>query len=156
VVSGDLSLAEASWSVYLLPTAGMLCLASGTVLTRRLNPPEGRFQTITMYAVVAAVILMAVALMTGQAAPPADPDFWAAVTWLVVLASLGVRDECVRHQGTRCHDEHAALSHPSHHKMLWVLLMFVEQLTPLALIGLLVSAAGVLRCRCWQQYLQST
>src|ERR1700712_1396776 len=58
VVSGDLGANDVAWWIYLLPTAGMLCLASGTVLTRRWRPPEGLLQTIMMQATVTAVLLM--------------------------------------------------------------------------------------------------
>lgn len=79
VVSGDLGGTEAAARTYLLPTAGMLCLASGTVLARRLRPPEDLFQTIMMQSVVTAVLMMTAALLSGRAAPPADPDFWVAI-----------------------------------------------------------------------------
>ncbi len=38
VVSGDLGVTDAPLWVYLLPTAGMLCLAGGTVLGQRIRP----------------------------------------------------------------------------------------------------------------------
>jgi len=145
VVSGDLGVAEAAWWAYLLPTAGMLCLACGTVLTRRLDPSESLFQTITMQAVVAGVVLMGAAAATGQAAPPADPDFWAAVAWLVVLASLGGYVMYVfvtRTQGATVVSTLLYLTPPT--TMVWVLLMFGEPITLVALVGLVVSAAGVL------------
>jgi drug/metabolite transporter (DMT)-like permease len=145
VVSGDLGVADAAWWTYLLPTAGMLCLASGTVLTRRLNPPETLLQTITMQAVVAAVVLMGAALVSGHAAPPADAAFWVAVMWLVVLASLGGYVMYVfvtKTQGATIVSTLLYLTPPT--TMLWVLLMFGEPVTPLALAGLLVSAVGVL------------
>lgn len=145
VVSGDLGAAEATWGTYLLPTAGMMCLASGTVLTRRLRPPEGLFQTITMQAVVTAVLLMGAALVSGQAAPPAELDFWAAAAWLVVLASLGGYVMYVfvtKTQGATNVSTLLYLTPPT--TMVWVLLMFGEPVTPIALLGLLVSATGVL------------
>ncbi len=145
VVSGDLDVAGAPWWAYLLPTAGMLCLATGTVLTRRLRPPEGLLQTITMQAVVSAVAFMGSALVSGQAAAPADPGFWVAVGWLVVLASLGgyvMYTFVNRTQGATVVSTLLFLTPPT--TMLWVLLMFGEPVTPVAVLGLLVSAAGVL------------
>lgn len=134
-----------AWWTYLLPTAGMLCLAAGTVLTRRLNPPEDLFQTITMQAVVTAVILMTAAAIAGQAAPPADGEFWAAVGWLVLLASLGGYVMYVfvtRTQGATVVSTLLYLTPPT--TMLWVFMMFGEPITVVALLGLGVSAAGVL------------
>jgi len=144
VVSGDLGVADAPLWAYLLPTAGMLSLAFGTVLTRRLNPPENLFQTITMQAVVTAAILMGAALVTGRAAPPAAPDFWAAVAWLIVLASLGGYGMYVfvtRTLGATIVSTLLYLTPPT--TMLWALLMFGEPITLVAVIGLAVSAAGV-------------
>jgi drug/metabolite transporter (DMT)-like permease len=145
VVSGDVGAAGTPLWAYLLPTAGMLSLAAGTVLTRRLRPPEDLFQTIFMQAVVTAVLLMAAALMTGQAAPPADGAFWVAVAWLIVLASLGGYVMYVfvnRTEGATVVSTLLYLTPPT--TMLWVFLMFGEPVTLLGLLGLLVSAAGVL------------
>lgn len=145
VVSGDLDVATAPWWAYLLPTVGMLCLASGTVLTRRLRPPEDLFLTITMQATIAAACFMGAALVSGRAAPPIEPAFWAAVAWLVVLASLGGYVMYVfvtGSQGATVVSTLLYLTPPT--TMVWVFLMFGEPLTPVALVGLLVSAAGVL------------
>ena len=145
VVSGDLGVTQAPWWTYLLPTAGMLSLASGTVLTRRLRPAEDLFQTIMMQAVVTAILLMAGALVFGQAAPPADQSFWAAVAWLVVLASLGGYVMYVfvnKTEGATVVSTLLYLTPPT--TMLWAFLMFGEPVTLVGLLGLLVSAVGVL------------
>jgi drug/metabolite transporter (DMT)-like permease len=144
VVSDDLSVSDAPLWVYLLPTAGMLCLASGTVLARRLAPPEDLFETILMQSVVTAVLMMGGALVTGQAAPPADSDFWAAVAWLVVLASLGGYVMYVfvnRSAGATVVSTLLYLTPPT--TMLWVWLMFGDPITLVAVLGLLISATGV-------------
>jgi drug/metabolite transporter (DMT)-like permease len=145
VVSGDLGVAAAPWWTYLLPTAGMLSLASGTVLTRRLRPTETLFQTITMQAVVTAIILMGAALASGKGAPPADLGFWAAVAWLILLPSLGGYVMYVfvtNAQGATIVSTLLYLTPPT--TMIWALLMFDEPITPVAVLGLLVSAGGVL------------
>ena len=145
VVSGDLGATHAPWWAYLLPMAGMLCLASGTVLARRLRPREDLLQTILMQSVVTAVLLMAGALVSGRAAPPADRDFWAAVAWLVVLASLGGYVMYVfvtKTQGATVVSTLLYLTPPT--TMLWVFLMFGEPVTLVGLLGLVVSAVGVL------------
>ena len=144
VVSGDLGHGEAAWWVYLLPTIGMLSLAAGTVLARRLRPPESLFETIMMQAVVTAVLMMVPAVLIGQAAPPADRNFWAAVLWLIVLASLGgyvlyvfVNDT----QGATIVSTLLYLTPPT--TLLWVWLMFGVPVTLLGLLGLLISGVGV-------------
>ncbi len=145
VVSGDLVATQAPWWTYLLPTAGMLCLACGTVLARRLRPPEDLFHTIMMQSVVTAVLLMGAALVSGQAAPPADMDFWAAVVWLVMLASLGGYVMYVfvnKTEGATVVSTLLYLTPPT--TMLWAFLMFGEPVTMVGLLGLVVSATGVL------------
>lgn len=148
VVSGDLGAGDAAgapcWA-YLLPSAGMLCLATGTVLARRLRPPEDLLQTIMMQSVVTAVVLLVAALASGEAVPPADRDFWAAVAWLIVLASLGGYVMYVlvtRTQGATVVSTLLYLTPPT--TMLWVFLMFGEPVTLVGVLGLLVSAVGVL------------
>ncbi|MBB0994287.1 DMT family transporter, partial [Dietzia sp. SLG510A3-40A3] len=51
VVSGGLDAGAAPWWAYLFPAAGMLSLATGTVLTQRLRPTETLLQSITMQSV---------------------------------------------------------------------------------------------------------
>jgi drug/metabolite transporter (DMT)-like permease len=144
VVSGDLGVTNAPLWAYLLPTAGMLCLASGTVLERRLRPPERLFETIMMQSVVTATLLMALALVFGQATPPASLEFWRAVAWLLVLASLGGYVMYVfvaRTQGATVVSTLLFLTPPT--TMFWVYLMFGERVTLAGLAGLAVSGVGV-------------
>jgi len=144
VVSGDLGVTHAPLWAYLLPSAGMFCLASGTVLERRLRPAESLLETIMMQSVVTAVVLMALALAFGQAAPPASPEFWRAVAWLIVLASLGGYVMYVfvaRTQGATVVSTLLFLTPPT--TMFWVYLMFDERITVAGLTGLAVSGVGV-------------
>ena len=144
VVSGDLGASDAPWWAFLLPSAGMLCLATGTVLTRRWRPPENLLETITMQSVVTGVLFMAVALGTGRAAPPADLGFWRAVAWLVVLASLGGYVMYVFVTGTQGATVVSTLLYltpPT--TMLWVFVMFGDPVTLTGLAGLVVSGLGV-------------
>ncbi|SDU87207.1 Permease of the drug/metabolite transporter (DMT) superfamily [Microlunatus sagamiharensis] len=145
VVSGDVAASTAPAYAYLLPTAGMLCLASGTVLTRRLRPPESLMQSVTMQAVVTAVALMGAAALTGQAAPPANGGFWVAVLWLIVLTSLGgygMYTYLTRTRGATVVSTLLYLTPPT--TMLWVFVMFGEPVTLLGLVGLAITAVGVL------------
>ncbi|MTD15032.1 EamA family transporter [Nakamurella sp. YIM 132087] len=143
-VSGDLQQTGTPLWAYALPTAGMLCLAIGTVLTRRLDPPEDLFPTITMQAVITGVILFVAAAFAGQVAPPAGGLFWVAVGWLLALASLGGYVMYVfvnRTQGATVVSTLLYLTPPT--TMLWVFLMFGEPISVLGLVGLAVSAVGV-------------
>lgn len=145
VVSGDVGVTHAPLWAYLLPVLGMLCLGSGTVLERRLKPPESLLETVMMQSIVAATLFMAFALVFGQAAPPASLGFWRAVLWLIVLASLGGYVMYVfvsRRQGATAVSTLLYLTPPT--TMLWVFLMFRTPVTVAGLVGLVVSAVGVL------------
>lgn len=144
VVSGDLNTSHIAPATFLLPAMGMLSLAVGTVLTRRLHPPEDLLESISMQAVVTAILFLVVATMTGQVAVPADPGFWAAVVWLLVLASLGGYVMYVfvtRTEGPTVVSTLLYLTPPT--AMLWIWLMFGRPITPVAVLGLAVSAVGV-------------
>ncbi len=144
VVSGDLSASGTPFWAYLLPTAGMLCLTTGTVLERRLRPSEGILTTVMMQAVVTAVLLAGLAAGFGKATVPTSWDFWRAVAWLIVLASLGgyvMYVHVSRTQGATVVSTLLYLTPPT--TMLWVFLMFGVPVTPVAFLGLAVSGVGV-------------
>lgn len=144
VVSGGLDAGAAPWWAYLFPAAGMLSLATGTVLTQRLRPTETLLQSITMQSVVAGVTLMSAALVTGQAAPVAEPDFWAAVAWLVFLSTLCGYVLFVfvtRTRGATVASVLLYLTPPT--TMVWVWLMFGVPITLPAVVGMAISAVGV-------------
>jgi drug/metabolite transporter (DMT)-like permease len=142
-VSGSLSVSGAPWWAYLLPVAGMLCLAAGTVLERRL-PPDGLFATIMMQGVVTAVALLALAALLDPPGVPTATDFWVAVVWSIVLASLGgyvMYVHVTQTQGATVASTLLYLTPPT--TMLWVWLMFGVPITPLGVVGLGICAAGV-------------
>ncbi|KAA0918079.1 DMT family transporter [Dietzia sp. ANT_WB102] len=144
VVSGGLDAGAAPWWAYLFPVTGMLSLATGTVLTQRLRPPESLLQSITMQSVVAGVALMSAALLSGQAAPVAEVDFWVAVAWLVFLSTLCGYVLFVfvtRTRGATVASVLLYLTPPT--TMVWVWLMFGVPITLLAVAGMAVSAVGV-------------
>ena len=144
VVSGDLGSGSAQWWAYLLPLIGMLSLTTGTVLTQRLRPTESLLQAITMQMVVTAVTLVALSFLVGQAAVPAELDFWLAVLWLVFLSTLGgyaLFQYVTRTRGATVASVLLYLTPPT--TMLWVWLMFGVPITLSAVLGMAVSAVGV-------------
>ena len=144
VVSGDLGSGSAQWWAYLLPLVGMLSLTAGTVLTQRLRPTESLLQSITMQMVVTAVTLVALSFLVGQAAVPAELDFWLAVLWLVFLSTLGgyaLFQYVTRTRGATVASVLLYLTPPT--TMLWVWLMFGVPITLTAVLGMAVSAVGV-------------
>ena len=131
----------------------MLCLTSGTVLERRLGTPDDLLETVMMQSVVTAVVLWVLAAVTGRVAAPTDLDFWAAVAWLIVLASLGgygIYVHVARTQGATVVSTLLYLTPPT--TMVWAYLMFGTPLTLVAAAGLAVSArrrgAGAPRTTC--------
>jgi drug/metabolite transporter (DMT)-like permease len=144
VVSGDLQVAGAPGWAYLLPVGAMLSLATGTVLERRIAPPESLLETVTLQACLTAAAFLLLAVGAGRAAPPADADFWAAVAWLVVLASLGGYGSYVlvaRRRGATHVSALLYLTPPT--TLLWVFLMFGEPVPLAGLAGLMVSGVGI-------------
>jgi drug/metabolite transporter (DMT)-like permease len=122
----------------------MLSLAAGTVLTRRLRPPETVLQSLTMQAVVTAVLIMAAAGVTGQAAPPVHADAWLAILWLLLFASLGAYSlytYVTRARGATVVSTLLYLTPPT--TMLWAFLMFGEPVNGAGFLGLAVSGVGV-------------
>jgi drug/metabolite transporter (DMT)-like permease len=144
VVSGDLAVSGAPLWAYLLPTVGMLCLSSGTVLERRLRTTDNLLDTVMMQSVVTAVALWALAILTGRVAVPTALDFWAAVAWLIVLASLcgyAIYVHVARTQGATVVSTLLYLTPPT--TMVWAYLMFGTPLTLVAAAGLAISGVGV-------------
>lgn len=144
VVSGDLASSGTPLWAYLLPTVGMLCLTSGTVLARRLPPADDVLETLVMQSVVTAVVLCVLAVALGRVSVPHAWNFWAAVIWLIVLASLGGYSMYVhvgRTQGATVVSTLLYLTPPT--TMVWGYLMFGTPLTLVAGAGLAVSAVGV-------------
>src|SRR4029077_20813566 len=101
---------------------------------------ETLLETIMMQAVVTAVVLMGLAVAFGQATSPASGEFWQAVLWLIVLASLGGYVMYVfvaRTRGATVVSTLLFLTPPT--TMIWVYLMFGEAVTVVAMAGLAVS-----------------
>jgi drug/metabolite transporter (DMT)-like permease len=144
VVTGDLRLDGAPWWAFLLPVGGMAALSAGTLLERRLRPAESPLQSLTAQTVVAAGFFVAVAAAGGRLQPPADPAFWWAVAWVVVLSSFGGYGAylvVLRRSGAVRVSTLLYLTPPT--TIVWALLMFGEVPGPLALPGIALCAVGV-------------
>lgn len=89
VVAGELGAGTAPGWGFLLPVAGMLALAGGTVLERRWRPTETLLESLAVQTTVGAVFFVALATASGHLAPPRAPGFWWSVAWVVVLSSFG-------------------------------------------------------------------
>ncbi|GAA1118275.1 DMT family transporter [Nocardiopsis metallicus] len=90
VVGSDLLRpAAAPWWAYALPFGAMLSLVAATLVERRARPGGSLLEALAVQCGVSAVLFTALAGATGTLAPPADPGFWGAVAWVVVLSTLG-------------------------------------------------------------------
>jgi drug/metabolite transporter (DMT)-like permease len=144
VVSGDLRLGTApAWS-YLLPLAGMAALSAGTLVERRVAPRESLLDALTLQTFAATAVFAAETVVTGRFTPPADATFWWAVVWTVVLSTFGGYGSyllVLRRGGANRVSTLLYLTPPT--TMLWAFWMFEERPGAPALVGVLVSAAGV-------------
>ncbi|WP_019357539.1 DMT family transporter [Streptomyces sp. AA1529] len=81
--------AEVAWWAYLIPFLGMLSLVAATFLEGRSRTDISPEVPLAVHCATSAVIFTALALAAGSATPPAEPAFWKAVAWLVVLSTFG-------------------------------------------------------------------
>ena len=144
VVVGDLGLGGAPWWAFLLPVGGTVALTAGTLLERRWRPAESPLDALTIQTVFAAGVFVAAAGAAGRLQPPADPQFWWAVAWVVVLSSFGGYGAyllVLRRSGALRASTLLYLTPPT--TIVWAFLMFGEVPGPLAVPGVVVCALGV-------------
>jgi drug/metabolite transporter (DMT)-like permease len=145
VVGTEIGFSQGPGWAYLLPFAAMLSLVAATLLERRTRPTAGLAEALAVQCGVSALCFTALAGATGTLAPPADPGFWYAVGWVVVLSTLGgygfywitlARTDVARVSAL------LYLTPPV--TMLWAWLMFGDTLTWQCVVGLAVCAVAVL------------
>ena len=143
VVAGDLGPGTAPWWAFLLPAAGTVALAAGTLLERRWRTGSAPIDGFVVQTGAAAAAVLALAATTGQLRPPADPAFWWAVAWTVVLSSFGGYGAyllMLRRAGAMRTSTLLFLTPPV--TALWVWAMFGQAPGPLALPGAIGAAVG--------------
>jgi len=143
VVAGDLGPGTAPAWAFVLPAAGTVALATGTLLERRWRPETAPIDGFAVQSAAAAVVVVTAAAATGELRPPADPTFWWAVGWTVVLSSFGGYGTyllVLRRSGAMRASVLLYLTPPV--TAVWVWAMFGQASGPLALPGALVAAAG--------------
>ncbi|CAL9390887.1 hypothetical protein SUDANB121_01262 [Nocardiopsis dassonvillei] len=145
VVGADLRAPGAApWWAYALPLGAMLSLVAATLLERRLRPGGTPVQALAVQCCVSAVLFTALAAGTGRLVPPADPGFWVAVAWVVVLSTLGgygLYWAGLARFGVARVSALLYLTPPT--TLLWSLLMFGEPVGAGALAGMAVCAVAV-------------
>jgi drug/metabolite transporter (DMT)-like permease len=143
VVAGDLGPGTAPWWAFLLPAAGTVALAAGTLLERRWRTGSAPIDGFVVQTGAVGAAVLALAGTTGQLRPPADPAFWWAVAWTVVLSSFGGYGAyllMLRRTGAMRTSTLLYLTPPV--TALWVWAMFGQAPGPLALPGAIGAAVG--------------
>ena len=74
---------------YLVPFLGMVSLVAATFLEGRSRTPVAPSMAMTIHCGASAVVFTVLAAAAGAVSPPAEPVFWTAVVWLVVLSTFG-------------------------------------------------------------------
>jgi drug/metabolite transporter (DMT)-like permease len=143
VVAGDLGPGTAPAWAFLLPVAGTAALTAGTLLEQRWRPPEDPLDALTLQTGVAAVVVLGVATATGSVVPPADPTFWHAVVWMVVMAAFGGYGAyllVLRRSGAMRTSTLLYLTPPA--TAVWAFALFGVVPGPSAVPGMLCAACG--------------
>nr|WP_308800988.1 DMT family transporter [Streptomyces polyasparticus] len=133
-----------AWWAYLVPLIGMLSLVAATFLESRTRAPVAPSLSLTVHCATSAVVFTALALVTGEALPPAEWAFWGAVAWLVALSTFGgygLYWLILRRRGVTEVNTLMFLMAPV--TAVWGALMFGEPFGLQTLLGLAVSLAGV-------------
>ncbi|MCP2264166.1 Permease of the drug/metabolite transporter (DMT) superfamily [Promicromonospora thailandica] len=143
-------IAGALWAL-----GGMLSLSAATLLGTLWpapSAPDGHehdvLDSLAVQSVVTLVLFAVVAFAAGEAAPPAEPRFWLAVVWLVVLAfagGYGLYLYVLRTRGPVAVSTWLYLTPAV--SAVWAWAMFGEALPLLTIAGFAVSLTGVLLAR---------
>ncbi|NJQ00028.1 DMT family transporter [Streptomyces zingiberis] len=132
------------WWAYLVPFLGMLSLVAATFLDRRSRTPLAPLTTLSVHCATSALVFTLLALGTGAATPPADPAFWTAVAWLVVLSTFGgygLYWLILRRSGVTKVNTLMFLMAPV--TAVWGALMFDEPFGPQTALGLAIALLAV-------------
>ncbi|MGP3998764.1 DMT family transporter [Streptomyces sp. 8N706] len=136
--------ANVAWWAYLIPFLGMFSLVAATFLEDRSRRRVAPAVSMTVHCTTSAVVFTALAVSAGAAKPPAEISFWAAITWLVVLSTLGgygIYWLLLRRSGVTKVNTLMFLMVPV--TAVWGALMFGEPFGPQTALGLALGLAGV-------------
>lgn len=152
VVADDLGAGHGSPLLFLLPVGGLLGLVAGTCLERHRRPATSSLDALAIQSIVSAVLFTALAASTESLTVPDQPAFYGAVLWLVLLATgggWGLYLVNLKLSGATRISALLYLVPPT--TMVFAFLLFRETIGALAVVGMLVCAAAVLRIRSGEQ-----
>ena len=148
VVGGEVQVSGAPAFAYLLPFLGTLGLVAATLLEAKVPVEAAIADRLAVQCAVSALLFTVLGLATGQAAPPADGQFWLAIAWFIVLSTIGGYGlywvNLERASVTRV-SSLIYLTPPT--VMVWAFLMFGETIRPSGVAGLVVCLGAVLLVR---------
>ncbi|MEV5299504.1 DMT family transporter [Amycolatopsis methanolica] len=129
---------------YALPFLAMLALVAATLIERKTASDVPLWDGLVVQCVTSAILFTGVAAATGQLVAPADPDFWFAVGWVVVLSTFGGYG-CywlvLRRSSVTTVSGLLYLTPPTTMILAW--LMFDDTITLRGLLGLVVCLGAV-------------
>lgn len=144
VVRSQLGDSAAPPWAYAFPALAMVALIVGTLLQRRTSVRSGVLLTLTVHVTVTAVLLLALAAVTGTLGPPASWSFWIAVVLTAVfptLAAYGLYWWLLRRVGITALQALLFLIAPT--TSLAGSILLGEPMTPVTVGGFALCAVGV-------------
>ncbi|MFK4084247.1 DMT family transporter [Kribbella sp. NPDC020789] len=155
VVADDLHAGHGSLLLFLIPLAGLLGLVAGTCLDRRSRSTVNSLDALCVQSMVSGVLFVTLAAATGELTVPAEPGFYGAVLWLVLLATgggWGLYLVNLKLSGATRVSSLLYLVPPT--TMLLAYFVLDESIGVLAVVGMLVCAVAVLliTLRAWRNH----
>lgn len=144
LVGNDLASTEAPPLAYLLPVAAVGSLVMSTLVERRAEPAVPVTVMLAVHTSVAALVMVPIALVSGQIAPPADTGFWSTVAFLALvptLAAYGLYWFLLRRIDITALNALLFLVVPT--TTVGGAVLFGEPFTVLSVVGLALSGLGV-------------
>lgn len=143
--AGGLSVGSAPLWAYLVTVAAMLVFAFATVLQKRFGAVNmAVHQSLAIQCLTAAALFGLILAATGDIGPPADPQFWFGIGWLVLFATFFCYSAyyiALRLYPAAQVSAAIYLSPPV--TMLWAFALFGEPLTLAMGAGLAITLVGV-------------
>lgn len=129
---------------YALSFASMLCIVAASLITKKSRVNLPLLPTLAVQCIVSALLFLVTAAASGSVTPETSYDFWFAVIWFVVFSTAGAYGfywMCLQQSSAVRVASLIYLTPPI--TMIWAWLMFDQQISMAAVIGLCICFAGV-------------
>lgn len=134
----------APWWAYGVPLVGMAGLVAATFLDRRRPRRASTVEALAVHCATTSVLTLVVTLATGTVVPPWTGDFWFAIAWMTLLATLGgygLYWLLLERRGVTEVNTLLFLVPPT--TVLWGAVWFGEPVGPLTVVGLALALGAV-------------